>query len=213
MNIKRNGMPQLPTNQDKLIHVASKFGAGNIAEQQGTTRILYDTLPLDGTTALKFFKNPATAVNLLGSILGSNVDNNQGLLGPGEAMTINYVSFQLLQLSAATAAASVVKCTSMSGAVNADLNKGFYAGNFSFLLANQVIMKPVATSCFLPQFNSTITGAFDAEIFKLMTAATIMPNLQFEIDLNLPTYATQALYYIRCTIQGVGSILNLRQTV
>lgn len=213
--MKRMQIGNLPTAQQKLISVADKEGVSNLKNQQGATRVLYDTISLDGRTTFEFFKNTQTAVNALGVNLGSNVDSNQGLLGPGEGLVIEYISFQWLQLSAATTSASVVKFGAVSSNGSADVNRGFYTGNFGIMVANQQILKPVSNSVFVPEFNYTITGAFDAEIYKLMTKTTILPNLQMQINVTVPAYATQVatFNYLRCTIQGVGSILNLQSTL
>ena len=39
---------QQTTPQDKIVGVNNKFGNTNIKNQQGTTRVIYDSLPLDG---------------------------------------------------------------------------------------------------------------------------------------------------------------------
>lgn len=213
--MSRGMIGQLPTAQQKLIEVANSTGAGNIKNEQGSTRVLYDTIILDGSRNFNFFENPQIARNTLGPILGSNVDSNQGLLGPGESMVIEYIMFEWLQLSDATSNAKVVKLDTVSSNGAADVAQGFYSGVFSVLLANQLIVKPVSNVVFKPEFNYTITGAFNAEIFKMMTKPAIMPNLQLTVNVQVPLYVSQAatFNYLRCTIMGVGSILNLRQTV
>jgi hypothetical protein len=44
------------TPQQKIVGVNNKFGNTNIKNQQGTTRVLYDSLPLDGRTNFRFFE-------------------------------------------------------------------------------------------------------------------------------------------------------------
>jgi len=48
------------TPQDKIVSVNNKFGNTNIKGQQGTTRVLFDSLPLDGSTELRFFENSSS---------------------------------------------------------------------------------------------------------------------------------------------------------
>jgi len=213
--MKRMQIGQLPTAQEKIISVGKKAGVSNLANQQGSTRVLYDTISLDGRTTFEFFKNPQAAVNSLGSVLGSNIDSSQGLLGPGEALAIEFISFQFMKLTAASSSASVTKFDTIQNNGTADISAGFYAGDFSVMVANQQIVKPVSCAVFKPEFNYTITGAFDSEIFKMMTKAVILPNLQLQINLQVPPYVSQAagFAYIRCTIQGVGSLLNLNETL
>jgi len=213
--MKRMQIGALPTAQQKIISVGQKAGVNNLQNQQGSTRVLYDTISLDGKTTFEFFKNPQIAVNQLGSVLGSNVDSTQGLLGPGEALAIEFISFQWIRLTAASAAASVTQWDQVSGNGVADVSKGFYAGDFAIMIANQQVVKPVSNAVFFPPFNYTITGAFDSACFKMMTKAVVLPNLQLSIQVTVPTYATQAatFNFLRCTIQGVGSLLNLNETV
>jgi hypothetical protein len=45
------------TPQNKIVGVNNKFGNTNIKNQQGTTRVIFDSLPLDGSTELRFFEN------------------------------------------------------------------------------------------------------------------------------------------------------------
>jgi hypothetical protein len=45
------------TPQQKMVAVNNKFGNSNIKNQQGTTRVIYDSLPLDGRTTFRFFEN------------------------------------------------------------------------------------------------------------------------------------------------------------
>ena len=48
------------TPQQKMVAVNNRFGNTNIAQQQGTTRVIYDSLPLDGRTNFRFFENANT---------------------------------------------------------------------------------------------------------------------------------------------------------
>ena len=50
----------LVTPQQKMVAVNKKFGNTNIKNQQGTTRVIYDSLPLDGRTNFRFFENNYT---------------------------------------------------------------------------------------------------------------------------------------------------------
>ena len=52
------------TPQQKMVAVNNKFGNNNIASQQGTTRVLFDSIPLDGRTTFRFFENGVKIIKL-----------------------------------------------------------------------------------------------------------------------------------------------------
>ena len=71
------------TPQQKTIGVNDKFGNTGIRKQQGTTRIIYDTLPLDGTRVFEFFKNSQSR-----PFPYSNTGSDGNKLGVGNTLVI-----------------------------------------------------------------------------------------------------------------------------
>ena len=43
------------TPQDKIVGINNRFGNTGIKNQQGSTVVLYDSLPLDGRNEFRFF--------------------------------------------------------------------------------------------------------------------------------------------------------------
>ncbi len=191
--------------QAKLIRVNDRIGNSGIANQQGATRSLYDTLPLNGSVVLEFFLNPNTAVPF-----GTNIDSQQGILGVGESLALNWIDFQILVQDDVTGQLTTFDTVSNAGGA---FTAPFYAGTFSFQISNQVTLKPVSNKIFLPEFNPTELGAAAPETFELLTDQVIPPLLPFRVRLEVTDYgAAIADTFIRCTITGIGSILNTQQT-
>lgn len=204
-------LPQLPVGavQNKLLTTGQNLGV-NLFDQQGSTRVLYDSVPLDGQQVANFFKNPNFAVNALGDVIGSNVDGQNGLLGIGEGLAIEYIHFTYMQYDPATK--TVTKFLPIGASGIAGLASGFYAGNFAMLIENQQVMKPLACSVFDPNFNATPLGTATPAIFRFMTNLTIFELLKFQVQLNLPAYTATANGWLRCTIQGRGGIYSAQTT-
>ena len=45
------------TPQQKIVSVNNRFGNTNVKNQQGTTRVLFDSIALNGQTEFRFFEN------------------------------------------------------------------------------------------------------------------------------------------------------------
>ena len=82
------------TPQDKNIAVNNRFGNVGIKQQQGSSVIKYDTLPLDGRTTLNFFEGSA-ARNFPFSNCGS--DGNK--LGVGNTLVVERLYLTLMHKS------------------------------------------------------------------------------------------------------------------
>ena len=79
------------TPQQKLVAVNNKFGNSSIKDQQGTTRLIYDTLPLSGTSAktLRFFEDSASR-----QFPFSNTGSDGNKLGVGNTMGSSQLVFK-----------------------------------------------------------------------------------------------------------------------
>ena len=83
------------TPQSKAVNVNNKFGNTNIKNQQGTTRVLFDTLPLDGRTEFRFFENSNTR-----TLPYTNLTADGNRLQVGETFVIQKIYFQILNINA-----------------------------------------------------------------------------------------------------------------
>jgi len=205
------------TPQAKILDVSKRLGNRGIGQMQGTTVSIYDTLPLATTTAstkLQFFANTQTAANTFqNSPVGTNVTGggSNGLLGAGETLTIQEILFSVITV--ANGQITALKTPENSGVTG--LEAGFYAGNFSFNLGNQTVAKPISNRVFLPDYNSSPGATAILSTYQLQTDLVIPPFIPFFVEVWIPPYtiAENTVQYLQCTINGVGSILNLKQNV
>lgn len=217
-NIQKMGSKNnVPTNigrvtpQSKMIEVNNQWGNTGIKKQQGAMRSLYDSILLTGQTLFEFFKSPNT---LLPNNIGTNVDSQNGLLGVGETMAVEWISWQLFQYESATK--RVIELTSISASTFASpsFTSGFYAGIFEFYTANDRTLKAVDLARTNPFFNPSQAAGNLLESLELFTDQTIPPLLPWICRVIIPEYATVSTedWYLRCTVTGTGSILNPRKT-
>jgi hypothetical protein len=207
----RNIRPAGPalTPQGKLIGIGQKLGV-DLDDQQGSTRVLWDSLPLDGQQTLNFFENPAAAINTLGSTIGSNVDGQNGLLSIGEGLVIEYISFQVVVFDPVTKTVTAFDTVQAAGPVG--FKTGFFAGTTAILIENQQVLKPMSNAVFNPSFNATPLGTAAPSIFRFMTNLTIVELLKFKVQVAVPPYTAAANTFLRCTIQGRGAVYSAQTT-
>jgi len=220
INVKRPGLPpgfgMKPTPQQKIIRVNDQAGNRGIQNQQGSTRILFDTIKLNPVAPqreFQFFKTP----NQNGTVWGTNVDATNGLLGPGEAMALEYMSFCVITVETATGEIGDIQPVASLAAVNT-FEFGFYTGTFEIDISNNKVMKPTALQNFLSDFNPSVIGpGLFKEVMELRTDLVVMPALPVIITVRVPVWSLTVApgyeYYLRCTITGAGSLLNLKLNV
>jgi hypothetical protein len=201
---------------NKLVNTAAKLGIKDVTRNQGTTRVLYDSqIVTAGQREYVFFVNPLSGPAVRPFF--NNLDKNQGLLGPGETLAVEHMSFTYIQGKFDTS--SVTDITEYElpvNSTNATLSSNFYAGTFETLIGNNVVMKPISTSVFHPKFNPSPVTQNEVGTFQFKTDLVIMPNLTFAVRLILPVAITpeeDVNEAIRCTIYGRGTILNLNTTL
>lgn len=185
-----------PTAQAKMIAVARDLGLGGISNQQGTTRTIYDSLPLVGTGAgtlqiFEFFKG-CNARNFPLTNLPANK------LEVGEIMVIEEMTLSVLTL---TATSDVTNVRTMSAAALT----GMYRSDLEVDLGNQTVIKPLNMVNLLPAFNNFSENA-TGEVFKFKTFIVIPPQLEFVVRLKVTSYAAIALNHLSMTLTGAGGI-------
>lgn len=180
--------------QRKMIQTSGKFGNTGIKRQQGTTRIIYDTLPHDGRTEYRFFEGVGTRDFPL-----TNLTENK--LSVGEVMTVERVYLMFFAYPAGVPASFT--------SVNA--NPDFLGGTFEFSQANVDIVKPLPIASFASRFNK------DAKIaqytnFEMDTQLVIQPLLEFIALVRVIDSTVVADAKVRFVIEGAGAILSPRNT-
>lgn len=206
--------PFFPPNL-KLVYVADANGLQKLAGMQPTHRTLYYTRDLATTgTTVRFFNtpNPNTGVPFTNMV--------QTTLTDGNAMILTHVSFYLLLRTAGG------QFTQLSTIAESTLPQ-LQAGEFSLLITNQRVIDSVSLVSMAPPFNegadfeypstsltagTVTTGAytrFRGQCVKTLASnPVILPNQQFQVELNLPAFTAPAAdtVYIGCMLEGFGTL-------
>jgi hypothetical protein len=190
------------TPQDKIVGVNNKFGNTNIKNQQGTTRVIFDSLPLDGSTELRFFENAASRQYPF-----TNIGSEGNRLNVGETFVVQKVYFGIIATDPDTGAFQNFETLAASGL------QAYYSGEWSFLIANSQVIKqlPFLTCFFTTGLNINGTNAND-EAFNTFTDIVIPPLLEYVLTYRTPNYtATEGLRLV-CFIEGTAGIIAPQTT-
>ena len=180
------------TAQSKIINVGNNLGLTGLKNQQGTTVIKYDTLPIDGRTQYNFFQESNNRPFPL-----SNTGTDGGKLGVGESLTIQRISFAIEK--AGTFAP-------LDGS-----NAGLIDGELTIVVANSNILLRLPILQFLPEYNKDAENQINTS-YELDTLLIIPPQLDYTFQLRV-SGATIADTNVRITVEGVGSIFSPRTTL
>lgn len=191
------------TPQDKIKQVADNVKMYNLLKQQGTTRILYDSLPVTvNTDMLRFFMGSQNRVFPF-----SNTGSFGNKLEVGETIVVQFAYFNLLKTTTATGAITIAP-------VSIATESNIYAGELSMLLGNSQVLKPIRILNFLNNFNKT-SKHDQNDIFIFDTFLVIPPLLEYEFDLRImpgTLIPSTETWDLQMTIEGVGGIINNRNT-
>ena len=200
---------QSVTPQGKMVAVNNKFGNTNIRNQQGTTRVIYDSLPLDGRTNFRFFETANVRTAPL-----TNIGSEGNRLEVGSTFTIEKVYLNAVTYDAAnnTITASLNGLTFAAG----DTAVPFATGELDFFIANSQVIKQLPTSFVNgPNFNPTANNTND-HAFGFATDIVIPPLLEYIANLRTTSYATgadlQGYTHIQCFIYGTAGIIAPQTT-
>ena len=189
------------TPQNKLVGVNNKFGNTNIKNQQGTTRVIFDSLPLDGSTELRFFENASARQYPF-----TNIGAEGNRLNVGESFVVQKVYFGIIGTDADTGLFESFQPLGFGGPYP------WMNGEFSFLIANSQVIKQLPfANCFNSTLNITATNSQD-EAFNTFTDIVIPPLLEYVLTYRLNAYAAVANSRLVCFIEGTAGILAPQTT-
>ena len=194
------GMPGRITPQAKLIEVGDKFGNFGLAKQQGTTRIIYDTLPLDGRNVFRFFEGANSR-----QFPFTNLNQEGGKLGVGEGMIMERAYLMFINFAPVT--------NEVLGITSINNNLNFIAGELNFLQGNSRVLKRLKLSSFASEFNKNAPFGQDAvtdgyTVFHFDTLISIQPQLEFIAEVQIPFSPVVADTYVCLVVEGAGGILS-----
>lgn len=183
------------TPQQKLVGVNNKFGNTGIKDQQGTSRIIYDSLPIvTGQTTYRFFEDSASR-----SFPFTNTGSDGNKLGVGDTMVISQVLFY------------VVNGAEFDATVSGNFAGISPLSMFNFEIANNQVIKKVTLTESLAQYNENTST--DATPVVLETQIVLPPLLPYVCELRLPIgLTTSEGVRIFCQIIGTGGIIAPRTT-
>ena len=189
------------TPQRKAVGVNDKFGNKGIKNQQGSTVIKYDTLPLDGRSTYRFFEQSAQR-----NFPFSNTGSDGNKLGVGNTLVVEraYLSLVTYDLVAGT-------FTKVENLVLASTDPNILLSELSFSIANSEVIKNVPILSWLPEFNKVAENQINSN-FEFDTQVVIPPLLEYVANLRLPAGVTDRGVYLRLTIEGTGAIIAPRTT-
>ena len=189
------------TPQNKIVGVNNKFGNTNIKNQQGTTRVIFDSLPLDGSTELRFFENAGSRQYPF-----TNIGSEGNRLNVGETFVVQKVYFGIMGVDPDTGVYVAFEPLNPAGVT------AYSFGEWSFLIANSQVIKqlPFVTS-FYPGFAITSVNEFD-EAFSTFTDIVIPPLLEYVLTLRVNTYTADVEKRLVCFIEGTAGIIAPQTT-
>jgi hypothetical protein len=189
------------TPQQKAVAVNNRFGNTNIKGQQGTTRVIYDSLPLDGSTELRFFENAGSRQYPF-----TNIGSEGNRLTVGETFVIQKIYFGEITVDGDTGAFVDFSANSGTG--------GFYeTGEFSFLLANSQVIKQLPFSVFCNSVQTVLdpSNQFD-RTFDTFTDIVIPPLLEYVLTYRIAPYAAVDNRRLVCFMEGTAGIIAPQTT-
>lgn len=185
------------TPQKKLAHVANRFGNKALAKQQGSTIVIYDTLPIDGRTEFNFFENANSR-----SFPFTNLQ--EGKLNVGEGMIISRMYLSIITVDKNSGAFKEVQPLGLS-VTSTQLE----SGEITITQANSVILKKFPVLSFVSEFNKSSEFSTQS-VVELDTQLSLQPLLEFQAKLRSATVSKIDNTYLRLTFEGAGALFSPR---
>jgi hypothetical protein len=190
------------TPQQKLVGVNNKFGNTGVKNQQGTSRIIYDSLPAATNLTFRFFEDSASR-----NFPFTNTGSDGNKLGVGDTMVIQSVLFSYFDVINATGI--------IENQENLlDLTSDSQLGIFDFEIANNKVIKKVTLteSSFSYSKNTSIVNS-DLELETQIVLPPLLPYiLELRLPKAIPAPAAGRTRYIQVQIIGTGGIIAPRTT-
>jgi hypothetical protein len=197
---------------NKFLQANRVLGA-QMDQQQGTTRVIYDTINVPTGTNVQFnyFDEVSGKANqVINNQPVTNISDNR--FEPGEGMVVKEIAFYNMDVQALPAT-PVAMDTSIIGL--GLLN--FYIGNNRVLKDLPLLsgQQPTSINNLNPVTSSTVNFTGSRLLsFRLYTNIVIPPQIQFYASLKLPfggtAEAATGLTTLRMYVKGYGKLFNPR---
>ena len=189
------------TPQQKMVSVNNRFGNTNIAQQQGTTRVLFDSLELNGSTELRFFENVSSR-----NYPFTNIGSEGNRLTVGDTFVVQKIYFAVGTFDADLGIITDVQTFAQFGW------DSFMKGEFSFQIANSQVIKQLPTEIFYTDLNPTNINQRDSA-FGTFTDIVIPPLLEYVLTYRTAPYTAETTpYRLFCFLEGSAGIISPQTT-
>lgn len=180
------------TPMQKAVAVNTAMGNPGIANQQGTTRVMYDTLPLDGSLEFRFFENVANRAFPFTNL-------NQNRLQVGETFALMRISFQVGTVDEE----GLWTWENISTALPA-----LGSAQFDVYFDTMQVVKPIPFTSILADWSHSSRHE-NNEWFQFDNLLALPTDVQFRCEVDAAAYGgAQDNTYLRCTWEGFGTILS-----
>lgn len=191
------------TPQQKMVAVNNRFGNTNIAQQQGSTRVLFDSIKIvSGQTEYRFFENAGTK-----NYPFTNIGAEGNRLNVGETFTIQKIYFGLLSVDPDT-------LIPFNFDSSISIIPGLAKGEFSFQIANSQVIKQLPMAMF-GSAACNPTAVNDTDIaFDTFTDIVIPPLLEYMATVRLTNTVNVGDLDFRfvCFLEGTAGIIAPQTT-
>jgi len=188
------------TPQQKMVAVNNRFGNNNIKSQQGTTRVLFDSILISPTqTEYRFFENSGSKVYPL-----TNIGSEGNRLNVGDTFVVQKIYFANFVYDPDTNTIS-------------DFNTGLYTpgglkGELSFQIANSQVIKQLPIEMFNnASCNPTSVNGKDIA-FDTFTDIVIPPLLEYVLSVRFANQMAAENTYLACFLEGSAGIIAPQTT-
>jgi len=188
------------TPQQKIVGVNNRFGNTNIKNQQGSTRVLFDSIPYTNQTEFRFFENAASKQYPF-----TNLSSEGNRLSVGETFVVQKIYFGVITTDADTGV--IEEFLSMPGG-----SPSTFKGELSLQIANSQVIKQIPTDMFIvPTSNSTAVNNSDTA-FSTFTDIVIPPLLEYILTVRVANAVNSPNQYLVCFMEGTAGILAPQTT-
>ena len=186
------------TPQAKIVNTNNRFGNNGIKKMQGSTVILYDTLPLTGSE-LRFFEGAQSR-----NFPETNCNDIGNRLAVGSSMAIESINLSIVTKDAD---GKVIAITPLSNATDV----GILQSEIKITVANTEVVKKIPVLEWIPDFNVMADNQLCAT-YEFSTQVVLPPLLEFIVSCRLGDYTAVENTSLRLTIAGAGAIIAPQRT-
>jgi len=225
---------------NRIAMVGRETGNRGMSKQQGTTRVIYDTIPLTGSpNQFNFFENLANK-----GFPWTNLNRNS--FTDAEAMNVqrayltfievnNNTDYQILAADTVQVYGVFQRGNTVATPTTKNQYSKFSLAQGSIFISGQQILKNFSFLSSDPRFNYSNQGltslsqvttgstmaAIGLETYNFASAAVIPPNREFIVSVQVPPYTDPSVttagsennVYLRLTLEGFGAIPSVEGTL